>query len=100
MEVLFRNLLERVPELATMVLMVWLFMKYLSKRDDQIKETLERRDQILKEMGNESNLAQRDSREALDRNTHVLGKVHEAMHNNSTALTEVTKALARVNGRS
>lgn len=69
---LFMAMLGRAPELVGLIVVVWLFIKYL-----------DRRDVLFKELNNENIEARRHSRDVIDKNTATAAA-------NTVAMSEMT----------
>lgn len=98
LEALFQNLLARVPELATMVLFVYLFIRYLASRDKDFQESQADRDAMIRDLNKESNRCISSTQETIKKNSEILGQVKESLHNNTLVLDKVAKALDKSNG--
>ena len=61
---LFLRLASQVPSLLVLVIVVVIFLKYLSKRDE-----------TLKHIGDDCHEVQRDAIKAMNKNSEVLGEI-------------------------
>lgn len=64
MDNMLRSIADHAPNLVALIIVVMLFLKYITKRDEAFKS-----------MNDENNDARRHSREVIERCTEVMGEV-------------------------
>ncbi len=78
MEVVFEAL-KSTPAVAAMLVMVIFFIRHLGARDKAFLEHLAKRDEVLKDIGNQYHSVQKEATAVMKENILVLGKVSEAV---------------------
>ena len=81
MEAAMTEAARQVPALVVLVIVVLIFVSYLTKRDDSCNEV------------------QRDSKRCIEENSRVIGEVSECLRQNNLVVREINTTLVRMNGK-
>lgn len=68
-------LVKAIPSLALLGILVFFFIRYIERRDVRDAEISEKHDLVLRGIGESCHTVQRESVEAINQNTKMLGEV-------------------------
>ena len=90
------DLAKTAPGIVAAVILVYLFMQYLKKRDDSDKEMEKLRQGTIERIGDNCHKAQAVNTEIVKT---CMERSNEVIVENSRALGKMEEALTRINGR-